>query len=152
MASVHAWQLWVAAASSMLAAPKAVKNSPRKVPSPMAGHILKTETIKGRANFVRMNASAARFIVSNFILQMSENPYIGENSVRIGYTVTKKLGNAVVRNRIKRRLREAARKTIPTHAKGQRSYVFIARHKVLECDFAELVREMEFAFSRIKAK
>lgn len=110
------------------------------------------KTIKGRANFVRMNSSAARFVVSNFILQMSENLDIGEDSVRIGYTVTKKLGNAVARNRIKRRLREAARKTIPTHAKGQRSYVFIARHKALECDFAELVRDMEFAFSKIKAK
>ncbi len=117
----------------------------------MTGQTLKIETIKGRANFVRMNTSAARFVVSNFILQMMETPEIGEGSVRIGYTVTKKLGNAVLRNRIKRRLREAARKTIPTHAKTGHSYVFIARHKVLECDFTELVRDMEFAFSRIRS-
>jgi ribonuclease P protein component len=106
-------------------------------------------TIKGRANFVRMNASAARFVVSNFILQMAENPEIPENDIRVGYTVTKKLGNAVTRNRIKRRLREAVRKVAPL-AKPGRSYVFIARHKALNCDFAELVREMEFAISRIK--
>ena len=118
----------------------------------MNGHVTDIKTITGRANFVRMNASAARFVVSNFILQMSENPDLPKGSVCVGYTVTKKLGNAVLRNRIKRRLREAARKTIPTHAKPQRNYVFIARHKALECDFAELVREMEFAFSRIKAK
>lgn len=108
------------------------------------------ETIKDRASFVRMNASASRFVVSNFILQMQENAALAEGSIRIGYTVTKKLGNAVVRNRIKRRLREAARKTVPTHAKPQRDYVFIARHKALGCDFAELVRDMEFALTRIR--
>lgn len=97
-----------------------------------------------------MNASAARFVVSGFILQMLKNPLLGEDEVRIGYTVTKKLGGAVVRNRIKRRLREAARRALPTHAKPQHDYVFIARHKALECDFSALVREMEFAFSRIK--
>ncbi|MDX2074002.1 MAG: ribonuclease P protein component [Alphaproteobacteria bacterium] len=116
----------------------------------MTGQAIQIETIKGRANFVRMNTHASRFVVSNFILQMIEVPDMPEGQVRIGYTVTKKLGNAVVRNRIKRRLREAARKTIPTHAKTGRSYVFIARHKALSCDFAELVRDMEFAFSRIR--
>ena len=99
-----------------------------------------------------MNAGASRFVVSNFILQMMDNPTLAEGEIRIGYTVTKKLGGAVVRNRIKRRLREAVRKTIPTHAMPQRDYVFIARGKALTCDFPELVREMEFAFSRIKVK
>jgi len=109
------------------------------------------DTIKHRKTFVRMNETAARFVVSNFILQMLEDPLIPASEVRVGYTVTKKLGNAVVRNRIKRRLREAVKQALPA-AKPGRHYVFIARHKALECDFSELVREMEFAFSRIKAK
>jgi ribonuclease P protein component len=109
-------------------------------------------TITHRSSFVRMNASAARFVVSSFILQMIENPALGQDEMRVGYTVTKKLGGAVVRNRIKRRLREAVRKAVPAHAKPQRDYVFIARSKALECEFSELVREMEFAFSRIKVK
>ena len=71
---------------------------------------------------------------------------------RVGFTCTKKLGNAVVRNRIKRRLREAVRATLPVFGKPGRSYVLIARSKVKDCDFTELKREMEFAFSRIKAK
>lgn len=108
-------------------------------------------TIKKRSDFVRMNAKASRFVVSSFILQMVANPQLAEGEMRVGYTVTKKLGGAVVRNRIKRRLREAVRKAAPTHAKPGRDYVFIARSKAEACDFAELVREMEFAFSRIKA-
>lgn len=99
-----------------------------------------------------MNAHAARFVVSNFILQMIENPTRPEQTMGIGYTVTKKLGNAVVRNRIKRRLREAVRASAPKSAKPQHDYVLIARHKALTCNFAELTREMEFAFSRINAK
>lgn len=118
----------------------------------MHGHCVSVKTLKKRSDFVRMNSSAARFVVSNFILQMMQNNTIAEGDIRVGYTVTKKLGNAIIRNRIKRRLREAARKTIPTHAKPGRNYVFIARHKALKCDFTELVREMEFAFSRIRAK
>lgn len=108
----------------------------------------KIPTIKKRATFVKMNASATRFAVSCFIMQMIKNETPEE--VHIGYTVTKKLGNAVVRNKIKRRLREAARRTIPAHAKAGYDYVFIARQKALTCDFAELVSEMEFAFSKIR--
>ena len=48
-------------------------------------------------------------------------------AVRVGYTVTKKIGNAVRRNRIKRRFRAAARMVVPEHAAPGRDYVLIAR-------------------------
>ena len=47
--------------------------------------------------------------------------------MRVGYTVTKKLGGAVARNRIKRRLRAAARAVVPDHAAPGHDYVLIAR-------------------------
>ena len=47
--------------------------------------------------------------------------------VRIGFTATKRIGGAVVRNRAKRRLREAARRLAPLHARAGHDYVFIAR-------------------------
>jgi ribonuclease P protein component len=117
----------------------------------MAERQFHIDTLKKRAAFLRMNENAGRFVVSNFILQMAPSPALPQDELRIGYTVTKKIGNSVVRNRVKRRLREAV-KQAASRAKGGHHYVFIARHKALNCDFAELVREMEFAFSRIKAK
>lgn len=50
-----------------------------------------------------------------------------EQVVRVGFTATKKIGGAVVRNRAKRRLREAARVMIPAHARPGYDYVLIAR-------------------------
>lgn len=112
---------------------------------------IKISALTGRANFVRMNTSASRFVVSNFIMQMEAAPQLADDEIKIGYTVTKKMGGAVVRNRIKRRLREAVREA-GAHAKPQRNYVLIARKREEECDFSELVRELGFAFSRIKDK
>lgn len=99
-----------------------------------------------------MNAHASRFAVSTFILQTLPDTELPPDTAGVGYTATKKLGGAVVRNRIKRRLREAFRQVAPKCARAQHNYVFIARHKALSCDFAELVRDMEFAISRIGTK
>ena len=51
----------------------------------------------------------------------------GAPVTRVGYTVTKKIGNAVRRNRIKRRFRAAARAVVPAHAAPGHDYVLIAR-------------------------
>ena len=48
-------------------------------------------------------------------------------TIGVGFTATKKLGGAVVRNRAKRRLREAARRMLPLHGQAGHDYVFIAR-------------------------
>jgi ribonuclease P protein component len=110
------------------------------------------ETIKNRRDFLSANAHAKKFITGTFILQM--NPRAQDHPIdaqlsRFGFTVTKKMGNAVVRNRIKRRLREAIRETAGRHVRPGYDYIMISRHKALDCPYADLVRDMEFAFSRI---
>lgn len=111
-------------------------------------------TIKNRRDFLVANARAGKFITHSFILQYvrraGDHPEPASH-FRVGYTVTKKMGGAVQRNRIKRRLREAAQQVLPGHGLPGYDYVFIARHHALQCDFAALLRDMAFAFSKIHA-
>ena len=72
------------------------------------------------------------------------------SDLRVGFTVTKKIGNAVVRNRIKRRLREALKQSnIPTQFAGCDA-VFIARIEAAEIPFQALITQMSHAFAHIK--
>jgi ribonuclease P protein component len=109
-------------------------------------------TIKDRKDFLKATASGKKFITGSFILQMikrEETHRAPPNEIRIGFTVTKKMGGAVIRNRIKRRLREAARPSLKKHGVAGHDYVVISRLKSLDCDFCDLERDMEFAFRRI---
>lgn len=70
-----------------------------------------------------------------------------KNSATIGagFTATKKIGNAVVRNRAKRRLREAARTLLPLHGEVGTDYVFIARMDTATIGWQRLLDDMESA-------
>ena len=66
--------------------------------------------------------------------------------------MTKKLGNAVVRNRIKRRLREAVRHSASPYAFAEFDYVLIARGQALDRRFADLKGDVVSALQRLHAK
>jgi ribonuclease P protein component len=68
---------------------------------------------------------------------------------RLGFTATKKLGNAVMRNRIKRRLREAARLTLPEIAKPGCDYVLIGRAASATRDFEDIRNDIRAALARL---
>lgn len=110
-------------------------------------------TIKLRRDFLSA-AAGKKFVTHSFIVQYrsreAEHP-AGVEAVRFGYTVTKKMGGAPDRSRIKRRLREAVRAKAWALAELGHDYVIISRHKALNCPFEDLLRDMEFAFSRMCA-
>lgn len=116
------------------------------------GKASKLTTIQHRSDFLLAASKGKKFIAGTFILQMlgrrAEHP-AATSAPRIGYTVTKKIGNSVIRNRTKRRLREAVRKAALPHMLAGHDYVVISRHKAIDCPFSDLLRDMEFAFSRI---
>jgi len=70
-------------------------------------------------------------------------------AIRTGFTATKKVGNAVVRNRAKRRLREAARLLLPVHGLPGHDYVFIARAGTLSRPWAGLLDDVKAALVRL---
>ncbi|MEM8947823.1 MAG: ribonuclease P protein component [Pseudomonadota bacterium] len=108
--------------------------------------------LKRRAEFLAVAATGRRWIAPSFVLQTgrrltdakSEDAAIG-----LGFTATRRIGNAVARNRAKRRLREAARRLLPDAAVAGHDYVLIARAEVLTCAFQTLLDDLERAFSRV---
>ena len=74
----------------------------------------------------------------------------GEDSMRIGFTVTKKIGGAVVRNRMKRRLRELARELLPAGGVPGADHVLIGRTSGIERDFGLLREELAKALDKAR--
>lgn len=70
---------------------------------------------------------------------------------RVGFTCTKKIGNSVVRNRARRRLREAARRLVPLHGLAGVDYVFLARDATADAPWDALLDDMKDALLRLAA-
>ena len=85
-----------------------------------------------------------------FVLQMApaDQPY---PAARVGFTVSRRVGNAVARNRVRRRLREIARMIIPAQARPDLDYVLVGRQAALSRDFAALRQDLVEALKRLKA-
>jgi ribonuclease P protein component len=113
-------------------------------------------TIKRRADFLRLRggarASCAAFALEAKPRDETVKPPVLPPIARFGFTVTKKLGNAVVRNRIKRRLREAVRHSASPYCRPEFDYVLVARGAALARNFADLKGDIAVALQRLHAK
>jgi ribonuclease P protein component len=105
--------------------------------------------LKVRAQFLACakGPSCARGAV---VIQALAQP--GREAMACGFTATKKIGNAVTRNRAKRRLREAARLLLPEHGRPGHDYVFIARQGAAERPWERLLDDVKSALIRLAAE
>lgn len=87
--------------------------------------VLPLARLRHRADFLRA-ARARKTATPAFILQ-DRDRRDDDPTIRVGFTCSKKVGNAVARNRAKRRLREIARLILPAHGKAGHDYVLIGR-------------------------
>nr|WP_328795126.1 ribonuclease P protein component [Jannaschia marina] len=100
-----------------------------------------------RSQFLAMNR-ALRVPAGSFLLQARDRGD-GDPGVGVGFTCSKKVGNAVARNRAKRRLREIARLDLPALARPGWDYVLIGRAGTTAArDFAELRADLRRALDR----
>jgi len=108
-------------------------------------------TLRKRADFLRA-AQGRRQGMPGFLLQARQRgpEEAGPQVIRAGFTCSKKLGNAVVRNRAKRRLREIARTTLPLHGRPGWDYVLVGRPEATATrDFAAMAADLVRALEKI---
>lgn len=107
--------------------------------------------LKKRAGFLRLRKGRS-WRTGALVLQARRNagePGARENSARFGFTVTKRLGTAVTRNRARRRLKETVRLMADAHARPGYDYVVIARHGALTRSFAQLQKDLCIALEGV---
>ena len=104
------------------------------------------QVLTKRADFVAAN-KGLRNAKPGFVLLTRANGGLG---TRFGVTVTKKIGNAVVRNRMKRRFRELLRSALPQYGLADHDHVLIGRAGGVERDFSTMTQELGDALSRAR--
>jgi ribonuclease P protein component len=107
--------------------------------------------LKKRAEFLAVAQKGKKWVTPGFILQCcpaSEN----DAAIRYGLTASiKSVGNAVKRNRARRRLRELVRELLPKHASPGFDFVMIARNETATRDFADLKKDLLWALKKLGA-
>lgn len=107
------------------------------------------ERLKHRTDF-RAAAGGARAPAKTFVLQaLKRDAATGAEFPRLGFTVSRQVGNAVERNRVKRRLREAVRLSTDDKFCAGHDYVLIGRRAALALPFGDMLRDLAAALRRV---
>lgn len=111
-------------------------------------------TLKKRSDYLAVAKTGSRAVAKGLVIQKGPKlPLCDEESLpdlRVGLTVTKKVGNAVERNRVKRRLRTLIRDHMHTLAEPGYDYVVIGRRSALDRPYEALVKDMAYVCRKLK--
>ncbi len=111
--------------------------------------------LKKRSEFLRVASARLKRVTPGLILQgrkhtLKEIESSKIETLRLGFTVSKKVGNAVVRNRVKRRLKAAAQAILPIKAPTHVDLVIIGRQNTLKRPFPDLLADLENALGKLQ--
>jgi ribonuclease P protein component len=107
--------------------------------------------LRRRAEFLRVAGGRRKWAAPGLVLQARRHEAEEKDGIRIGFTASRKVGGAVVRNRARRRLRAAAARVMAQHAAPGTDYVLIARAATPTRPFAALLADLETALRRLDA-
>ena len=106
------------------------------------------ETIPKRRDFVLVSTHGRRYAMPGLVLQMRDR---GDDAgARLGITASKKIGNAVARNRAKRRLRAVAGEYLACHGQPGHDYVLIARYNTNSLEWSALADSLNIALNKVQ--
>jgi ribonuclease P protein component len=132
--------------------------------------------LKTRPEFLKVAATGAKWVTPGLVLQARQRPTspgptspgsafpgpaapetgtapdAGAEPVRVGFTVSRKVGNAIRRNRARRRLRAVVAEVLSEHGRAGCDYVLIGRAGTLDRRYADLVADLRTALARIGTK
>jgi ribonuclease P protein component len=103
--------------------------------------------LRRRHEFVAVAGTRRRWVGPAFVMQAG--PRGGPCEIGIGFTASRRIGNAVARNRARRRLRAAVQAILPGPARPGYDYVIVARPAILTCPFDSLLKDLTAAFARV---
>jgi ribonuclease P protein component len=106
------------------------------------------ERLRQRGDFLAA-ASGIKASASAFMLQARRRA--DDGPVRFGFTVSKKVGNAVERNRVRRRLREMVRLAADNRTRAGHDYVLVGRRAALKVPFERMTKDFDGALRRVHA-
>lgn len=123
--------------------------------------------LKRRAEFLQVAAANRKWVAPGLILQVRRQPEpqpaeteaaaqtaaaeaIRAKTIRVGFTASRKVGNAVRRNRARRRLRAVAEQVLPAHAEAGHDFVLIARAATVDRAFDALIGDLVAGLKRLK--
>lgn len=109
------------------------------------------QRLKKRADFLKA-ARGRKWNTEHFTLRTRQRIPEDEAPPRFGFTVTSRVGIATVRNRIRRRLREAVRLVAPVAARRGHDYVLIGRRSAVKAPFERILADLEQAMLRTAAE
>ena len=129
--------------------PRRTQDSER-APGPRPQEAQRLANIRKRADFLAANAGK-RAATPGFVLLVRDRAD-ADPAMRVGFTVTKKIGGAVVRNRMKRRFRALAREVLPSEGLAGSDHVMIGRANGIERGFQQLRGDLSGALRRVRGQ
>ena len=115
----------------------------------------KLDRLRTRADFQRLTRHGRKHAARGLVLQVAPRPGVDDGAnlaPRVGFTASKKVGNAVARTRVKRRLRALAHEVLRRQGQPSLDYVLVGRHTTLTRPWPKLIKDLEVALSRTRPK